>query len=165
LRFDIFVENSGLDDLVVGRPQDHPEWFDYSNAHGHYHFRDFNMYTLFNAAGEKVVDGQKQAFCIEDSVRMSSSADANPYFTCDYQGISAGWADLYNSRLPGQYVVIDGVRDGNYTLQVTTDYGGMFAETNEDDNTIEIGLSIRGNRVTVTDPAHIVSQPSDFDFA
>jgi Ca2+-binding RTX toxin-like protein len=85
-----------------------------------------------------------------DTTPVISSAD--PTYTCDYQGISAGWADWYESTLPGQYIVIDGLRNGNYRLQVTTDYKNYFQEGNEKDNTISIGLNIKDNEATWIGP-------------
>jgi len=87
-----------------------------------------------------------------DTARVSSSADPAPYYTCDYQGISAGWADWYQSTLPGQYIAIDGLRNGIYRLQVTTDYKNYFQEDLENDNTMSIALKISGNQVTRIDP-------------
>jgi Ca2+-binding RTX toxin-like protein len=148
LRFDFASYNAGNKDLDVGRPEDNPDLFVFSSGHGHYHLSDFNNYTLFDSQGRKVGDSYKQAFCLMDTTRVGSSADPSAFYTCDYQGISAGWADWYQSTLPGQYIAIDGLRNGNYRLQVTTDYKNYFQEDLENDNAMSIGLNINGNKVT-----------------
>src|SRR5688572_11799327 len=102
LRFDFASYNAGNKDLDVGRPEDNPDSFVFSSGHGHYHLSDFNNYTLFDSQGRKVGDSYKQAFCLMDTTRVGSSADPSAFYTCDYQGISAGWADWYQSTLPGQ---------------------------------------------------------------
>jgi hypothetical protein len=152
LRFDFASYNAGNEDLDLGRPEDNLDVFEFSSGHGHYHLTDFNEYTLFDSRGREVGDSFKQAFCLMDTTRVRSTADPDAFYTCDYQGISAGWADWYDSTLSGQYVSIDGLPNGNYRLQVTTDYMNYFPEDNENDNTISIGLNIKGNNVTRIDP-------------
>jgi hypothetical protein len=145
LRFDTIITNWGPNDFVIGDPADHPEWFEWSVSHNHYHFRKFNHYTLTDLDTGKTLEGAKQSFCLEDSIQVStaSSVRDQPLFTCSNQGISAGWADVYNDSLPGQYVVIDGIPNGTYKLTVTADYGSLIPETNEQNNTAQAILSIQ----------------------
>lgn len=145
LRFDTIITNMGTNDFVVGDPEDHPNWFEWSTSHNHYHFRKFNQYTLTDLDTGKRLEGAKQSFCLEDSIQVStaSSVRDQPLFTCSNQGISAGWADVYHDRLPGQYVVIDDIPNGTYKLTITVDYGTMIPETNEQNNTVEATLSIQ----------------------
>ena len=91
-------------------------------GHGHYHLKDFNEFLFFTAAGNLATVGYKQAFCAIDIERISPTASATPRFgDCNAdQGISAGWADVYSAFLACQFVVIDGLPDGDYTLQSTT---------------------------------------------
>jgi hypothetical protein len=159
LRFDFLSHNIGNEDLAIGAPKDNLDMFEWSEGHGHYHLKDFNEYKLFDAGGDEVGTSYKQAFCLIDSVRMDSWGRANAQFTdCNVdQGISAGWADLYRSTLSGQYVVVDGLPNGKYTLRATTNYSELDA-INEDtyqDNTILVGLSINGNKVTKIPPPYV----------
>ena len=122
MRFDFLSYNAGNSDLVIGSPASRPDLFVWSAGHGHYHLRDFNEFLLFNANGGLATIGYKQAFCAIDIERIGPNASANPRFAnCNTdQGISSGWADVYNSGLPCQYIVIDNVPNGDYTLQSTT---------------------------------------------
>lgn len=149
LRFDFTSYNAGTEDLVVGEPGTGPFTWEESVGHDHFHLVDFNHYQLLSWNGNPITDGRKQSFCLEDSLPIGDHASTTPQFTCDYQGISAGWGDLYDSQLPGQYIVIDSVPNGDYRLRVTTDYAGYVAETNETDNTMDVLLRINGNKVQV----------------
>src|SRR5262249_27230835 len=69
-------------------------------------------------------------------------------FSCEYQGLSQGYADLYAASLPGQFVVIDGLADGDYILQATCNFGRHVTETDYSDNTAWAYLHIQGSTVT-----------------
>jgi hypothetical protein len=154
MRFDFLSFNAGTSDLVVGSPASRPDLFVWSAGHGHYHLRDFNEFLLFDKHGALATVGYKQAFCAIDIERISAGASAAPRFdNCNSdQGISAGWADVYDSSLACQYIVIDGVPDGDYTLQSTTNSKHIVQEECYGDNTEWTGLRIAGNSVTVIDP-------------
>jgi hypothetical protein len=132
MRFDFYSHDAGNTDLAVGAPEDNLDKFEWSSGHGHYHLKDFNEYTLYNTRGQEVGESYKQSFCLMDSVRINSWARSSAQFTdCNVdQGISAGWADKYGSRLAGQYVVVDDLLNGKYTLECTTDFRNYFAEDN-----------------------------------
>jgi hypothetical protein len=155
MRFDFLTYNKGNADLVVGSPADHPEWFVLSVSHGHYHLIDFNQFQLYDANGDPTAKGAKQAFCLEDIEQRDATAGPAkfPPPSCNTnQGVTAGWADLYDKSLPCQYVVIDGLPDGDYTMLSTTNAKHLFPEDTFDDNTICTGLRIQGNTVTEIDP-------------
>ncbi|WP_247729305.1 lysyl oxidase family protein [Halovivax limisalsi] len=156
LRFDMIIYNVGAADAELGRPENRPDLFVHSDSHGHAHLKGFNTYTLFDESGGKMDVGKKQTFCLRDNFRIPqrSNVSSSPQYDCDYQGISAGWADVYDSSLPGQYLVIDGVPDGNYTLQATTNAEGTLEETCSRDNTVRVDLRIENGTVTLLDTQH-----------
>ena len=157
MRFDFLSHNAGSSDLVIGSPASRPDLFVWSAGHGHYHLRDFNEFLLFNANGGLATIGYKQAFCAIDIERIGPNASANPRFAdCNTdQGISSGWADVYNSGLPCQYIVIDTVPNGEYTLQSTTNAKHIVGESCYGDNTEWTGLRITGNTVAEITPPWI----------
>lgn len=157
MRFDFLSYNAGNSDLVIGSPAARPDLFVWSAGHGHYHLRDFNEFLLFNASGALATIGYKQAFCAIDIERIGPNASASGRFhDCNSdQGISSGWADVYNSGLPCQYIVIDNVPNGDYTLQSTTNSKHIVAEDCFGDNTEWTGLRINGNSVTEIAPPWI----------
>jgi hypothetical protein len=157
LRFDFLSHNVGDADLVLGSPAARPDLFVWSAAHGHYHLKDFNQFLLFDANGHLATIGYKQAFCAIDIERISSTASASGRFhDCNSnQGISAGWADVYNKFLACQFIVVDGLADGDYTLQSTTNTQHKVGEDCYGDNTIWTGLRITGNTVQEVGPPYI----------
>ena len=150
MRFDFLSHNAGDADIVVGSPAARPDLFVWSAAHGHYHLKDFNEFNLYDTSGQKVQIGHKQAFCLIDVERIHPTARADAQFNgCNVnQGISAGWADLYNAGLACQYIVIDGIANGDYTLQSTTNSKHVVHEDCYSDNTMWTGLRIKENSVT-----------------
>jgi len=160
LRFDMIIYNVGDADAELGRPENRPDLFEYSEAHGHSHLKGFNNYVLLDESGEPTGAVRKQTFCLRDLYQTRSNASSDPQFDCGYQGISAGWADEYDSSLPGQYIVIDDLPDGEYTLRATTNAAGTIDETCDDDNTVRVDLRITGNTVTVQTPRNRHVRPS-----
>ncbi len=167
LRFDFLSYNAGNADLVIGSPAARPDLFVWSAGHGHYHLKDFNEFLLFNAAGGLATTGFKQAFCAIDIERISPTASPSAKFNdCNSdQGISAGWADVYSSFLACQFIVLDGVPNGDYTLQSTTNAQHRVGEDCFGDNTIWTGLRLSGNTVQPIDPPFIPEDRIPFDRA
>lgn len=157
MRFDFLSYNAGTADLVIGSPAARPDLFVWSSGHGHYHLKDFNEFLLFDAGGNLATVGYKQAFCAIDIERISPTASASARFSdCNSdQGISAGWADVYSAFLACQFIVIDGIPDGDYTLQSTTNAQHRVGEDCFGNNTIWTGLRMTGNTVQVIDPPFV----------
>jgi hypothetical protein len=167
LRFDFLSYNAGTSDLAIGSPAARPDLFVWSAGHGHYHLKDFNEFLLFDAAGNLATVGYKQAFCAIDIERIAPWASASGRFhDCNSdQGISAGWADVYSSFLACQFVVIDGVPNGDYTLQSTTNAQHRVGEDCFGDNTIWTGLRLSGNTVQLIDPPFVPEDRIPFNRA
>jgi Lysyl oxidase len=167
MRFDFLSYNAGNSDLVIGSPASRPDLFVWSAGHGHYHLRDFNEFLLFSANGGLATIGYKQAFCAIDIERIGPNASSNPRFAdCNTdQGISSGWADVYSSGLPCQYIVIDNVPNGDYTLQSTTNAKHVVGEDCFGDNTEWTGLRIAGSGVSEIVPPWIPEDRIGFNRA
>jgi hypothetical protein len=141
LRFGMQTRNIGTADLVMPSPVDHPD-FEFHPCHGHYHFLGFARYRLLDAAGQEAATGRKVSFCLLDSERWDDKAPSRPRFTCSAQGIQAGWGDTYDAGLPGQWIEIDGVPPGTYTLEVAINPDGILAETDSGNNTATVEVEI-----------------------
>ena len=141
LRFDVATPNIGTADLILGRPEDHPEYFEYSPCHGHYHFSGYARYELLTTVGANVVTGRKQAFCLEDVAPYLANAGPAK-FTCSYQGISVGWQDIYGSYLDCQWLDVTGVPAGNYLLRVTINPDGILTESDYSNNAATVPVTI-----------------------
>jgi hypothetical protein len=93
LRFDTGTPNLGPGDLIIGKPTDHPEWFDLVTCHGHPHLKEYSDYRLWTPRAyqqwlalrlanptacardllaanpnlaKQLVTGRKQGFCVVD---------------------------------------------------------------------------------------------------
>lgn len=149
LRFTTETRNIGASDLVLRSPVNNP-LFTYAPCHGHYHFNNFAEYRLLNTAGQQVAVGQKVGFCLEDVSRWNPAANSQPQYNCDYQGIQAGWSDIYGGNLPGQWIDITGLAAGTYILEINFDTANRIAEANETNNLARVQVTIRTKDGQVT---------------
>jgi hypothetical protein len=148
LRFSLNCRNIGDKDFVIGRPEERPDIFEKSEFHGWIMKDKFNTHTL---KGDNGVEyrGSKRPWCLY----------GGRGFSCDYQGIAAkGGLDRYMSDLACQFVLIDGIADGEYTFEAVTNATSVraakekagkivFEEDNYDDNTVTVRLRIDGDLV------------------
>jgi Lysyl oxidase len=142
-----------------GRFSERPagEW-EFHDAHGHFHYTGFGVSRLWatDAAGarlgpEPVRTADKVSFCIIDTDLEAFGVKGNGPRTyqatdClaptesdaenDYlvQGITPGWADLYDWFLPDQYIEVTGMPDGVYLLETIADPDNTILEANESNN-------------------------------
>jgi hypothetical protein len=135
LRFSTRTPNFGPGDVLVGDPAGNPN-FVFSECHAHFHFEEYADYRLLDLNGNLVARGHKQAFCLIDLDRVAGVAGrGGPQFPdCGYQGISAGWADVYHSNLDCQWVDITGVPEGRYILEVSVNPARVIEEGNFTNN-------------------------------
>lgn len=143
LIFDVGMINIGKGDLYVGDPAARPDLFQISECHGHYHMTGFAVYRVLRYDGSLVTRSHKQGFCFRDDVRYLNTSRRNPRYTCDNQGISAGWQDIYDQSVECQWIDITGVRPGNYYLQIHLNPRFWVREANYNNNITTIPIRIR----------------------
>jgi hypothetical protein len=134
LRFDALTANLGAADLVIGPtppPGVSSGVYVWSPCHMHHHVRGFEDYAL-EGAGGVVLAGHKQAYCLRDDVHETGGEPKQ--FSCTDQGISAGWADLYQASLACQWIDVTDVPPGQYTVHITVNPDHAFAESDYDDD-------------------------------
>ncbi len=116
--------------------------FAYHPAHHHMHFGDFAEYQIWTKRAynrwvnmgrddqERFEEkGTKTTFCVLDYERLRPGLPGSPssevYGTCGEtrQGLSVGWADTYESNLPGQFIDLGrgGLPNGDYVLRSVAD--------------------------------------------
>ena len=144
LRFSVATANIGEADLLMGRPTDHPDLFEYSRCHEHFHFESYAAYQL-RQGDEVAAEGHKQAFCLMDTDRYwteDPDIRSQERYTCGYQGISRGWADTYGSHLDCQWVDVTGLEVGQYTLDVRINQDRVITELDylNNDHSVEITI-------------------------
>ncbi|MCW1926429.1 lysyl oxidase family protein [Luteolibacter arcticus] len=141
LRYTTEIRNIGGFDMVMPDPEGNP-FFEFQECHGHYHFKGFAASRLLDLEGNELRSGRKVSFCLLDTNRWDRGANSRTRFNCSKQGIQAGWGDAYDSGLPGQWIEIDTLPAGDYQLELTVNPDGILAETNYENNTVVIPVTI-----------------------
>ena len=129
-------------------------------SHNHWHFEDFATYQLSpmttEGPSETVIgSSDKVSFCLLDSNSVRTDLPGfNPalfYNRCEedaVSGISVGWADLYTSGLPEQWIDIGPVGspvvDGTYCLKSTADPSNKLIELKNGNNSRSVRIKIKG---------------------
>ncbi len=131
-------------------------------AHHHWHFDNSARYTVWDPRkNEPVVSHPKTSFCLRDIRRVPAGWHAPKryakyYGACDRgtpQGISIGWADYYESYLPGQGMRLPRrLANGVYCLRVTVDPKDQLRETDDTDNRSVKSFTLRRNSISSGPP-------------
>jgi hypothetical protein len=147
LRFDGTIENLGSSDLVIGDPTN-SGLFTTSSCHNVELLKNIMLYELIDPASGNVVQadnqdviGRKQGFCMMDITQINATAPQGQY-NCENQGITRGWADVYDSALDCQFLDITDVPAGNYNLRLTVNPDALFNESDMSNNTVEVPVVI-----------------------
>ncbi len=140
----------------------------YHTVHGHYHYSSFANALLWrsNRRGLKlgaapVAAAHKVSFCMAD-IRIDAWAEKGDgprtYYapdclfpsrsdpTSDHfrQGLTNGWADVYDWYIPDQYIEVTGVPSGYYRLEFCADPFDEIAEENEANNCVVNHIRLSG---------------------
>lgn len=144
LRFTVETVNQGMGALQPPSPTRRPDLFEWSPCHGHYHFEGFATYALLDKAGNVVVPGRKQAYCMLDShqARSGPNFPCTSKYTCERQGIQPGWSDIYSNDIDCQWLDVTGVPSGEYFIQVSVNPNRIFEELTFDNNVTTVPVTI-----------------------
>ena len=142
LRFDVSVANVGRGDLVLGDPTRTPTRFTWSPCHGHYHFRSLITYEIYDMRGRITRRGAKQAYCLRDNFKYLANAAENPKYDCEFQGLQAGWEDVYDKSLDCQWIDITGLRPGAYVMKAYVNRGRRLSEQNHRNNSFTLRITV-----------------------
>ena len=142
LLFDGAIANIGRGDAFIGDPADRPDLFEYSPCHGHMHIYGFAAYKLLKKNGTVLLTGRKQGYCMRDEAPFLSSATDTPHFDCSFQGITAGWQDIYDKSLDCQWLDITGIPAGIYILRIKANPERIFPERNFANNVTDVQVRI-----------------------
>lgn len=121
--------------------------FVYHAHHNHWHLVNVEKYSVYEAAddGHGGVFGkntglghQKVSFCLRDSAKVNPNFQTKRTYrkcTGKVQGISAGFTDLYDYYLDGQYFKSRSLRSGKvYYVVNEVNPGRSITEENYDNN-------------------------------
>jgi hypothetical protein len=126
--------------------------FTFHEEHGHIHFDDYAQYNLRavtedDGVGDVIATGGKVSFCLLDVAPYDRRLPGHPrreqYNSCgSTQGISVGWADVYDSALPDQWIDVTDVPDGTYWLEAVVDPSNLIVESDETNNVTRIQITL-----------------------
>lgn len=144
----IYRDDGSFSDRLAGT-------FVYHPTHQHTHFGDWAVYRLRSVledgtAGGVIAAGDKTSFCLLDVVPYDPGGDIPvvppaAYTSCGatIQGISPGWADVYDLELDDQWIDVTGLPDGPYWLEAEVDPANQIEELppdGEDNNVSRIRI-------------------------
>ncbi|XP_068599378.1 lysyl oxidase-like 5a [Brachionichthys hirsutus] len=145
LRFPQRVKNQGTADFLPVKPRHEWEWH---SCHQHYHSMEaFSNYDLLDAStGQKVAEGHKASFCLEDT---SCDPGTRRRFACTVhtQGLSPGCYDTYHANIDCQWIDITDVPPGNYILKVTVNPSQLVQESDFSNNQVLCKIRYTGSFV------------------
>ncbi len=113
VRFSTRIENIGELDYFIGEPADQPDQFTYDNCHNHFHYDGYAQYSLYDTHGQHIPIGYKNGFCVLD---LECPSPGMSKYGCDFMGITAGCADIYDAFIDCQWLDITDVPDGDYVF-------------------------------------------------
>ncbi|XP_060934694.1 lysyl oxidase-like 5a [Limanda limanda] len=145
LRFPQRVKNQGTADFLPVKPRHDWEWH---SCHQHYHSMEaFSNYDLLDVStGEKVAEGHKASFCLEDT---SCDRGVRRRFACTShtQGLGPGCYDTYHANIDCQWIDITDVPPGNYILKVTVNPSQLVQESDFSNNEVRCDIRYTGGYV------------------
>ncbi|XP_053287044.1 lysyl oxidase-like 5a [Pleuronectes platessa] len=145
LRFPQRVKNQGTADFLPVKPRHDWEWH---SCHQHYHSMEaFSNYDLLDVStGQKVAEGHKASFCLEDT---SCDRGVRRRFACTAhtQGLGPGCYDTYHANIDCQWIDITDVPPGNYILKVTVNPSQLVQESDFSNNEVLCDITYTGGYV------------------
>lgn len=132
LRFTARIGNIGTTDFRPFLPKHVWQWH---MCHMHYHSMEiFAHFDIINLQGEKVAEGHKASFCLEDNSCLPGVEKKYACANYGEQGISVGCTDTYLHNIDCQWVDITDLQPGVYNLKVSINPEFKVAELNYDNN-------------------------------
>ncbi|XP_055848149.1 lysyl oxidase homolog 2B [Episyrphus balteatus] len=132
LKFTASVLNAGNTDFRPSIPKHLWEWH---MCHMHYHSMEvFAVFDIFDLHGNKVAQGHKASFCLEDNQCLPG---AKPKYACANfgdQGISVNCSDIYRYNIDCQWVDISEMEVGDYIMKISVNPEFKVSEMSFDNN-------------------------------
>ncbi|XP_029987960.1 lysyl oxidase-like 5a isoform X2 [Sphaeramia orbicularis] len=148
LRFPQRVKNQGTADFLPVKPRHEWEWH---SCHQHYHSMEaFSNYDLLDVStGQKVAEGHKASFCLEDT---SCDPGIRRRFACTAhtQGLGPGCYDTYHANIDCQWIDITDIPPGNYILKVMVNPSQLVQESDFSNNEVRCNIRYTGSYIQAT---------------
>uniref|UniRef100_A0A1A9X3F4 protein-lysine 6-oxidase n=1 Tax=Glossina brevipalpis TaxID=37001 RepID=A0A1A9X3F4_9MUSC len=132
LKFTASALNAGNTDF---RPFKDKSMWEWHMCHMHYHSMEvFATFDIYDALGNKVAQGHKASFCLEDSQCLPGIPKKYNCANFGDQGISVNCSDVYLYNLDCQWVDITEMNTGLYTLKIAINPEFKVSEMSFDNN-------------------------------
>ncbi len=132
------------------------------DGHEHFHFQDFERYRMRPEGGSEWTGSHKEGWCLIDDGNLGgkpSRYDPDD-FDCGWdeedealevrQGLTEGWADVYDWYLEGQYIELKGLQiPGNFCVEAEVDPERLLTEVTRDNNLASALVNITDSGVTI----------------
>jgi hypothetical protein len=122
--------------------------FEAEDGHDHWHLKNAARYSLWSLdKTAEVAPAMKVGFCLIDSQRRETNGPSSPVYSTGgsnnfcgqdeparaslFEGVSAGWRDLYDRTLAFQWVDVSDVSPGTYWVRADIDPDDIVREINE----------------------------------
>jgi hypothetical protein len=145
LRFTTSTQNAGAGTFYLGKPDAHPDTFQWSACGQKWRLDGYEVFRLVDAKGQVVARGKKAGYCLMDAMDAAGTG-RKPRYTCGEQGITPGWADLYANRDDCQWVDVTDVPDGDYTLEIEVDPEHRWTESDEANNVTRVPVHLGASK-------------------
>jgi len=120
-------------------------------CHQHYHsMARFSDYDITDANGDRVAEGHKASFCIEDYECEKGMQKKYQCANHGDQGMQVNCADTYRHHLDCQWVDITKLPSGEYTLRVVLNPQNMVYETDYSNNIASCDIQYNQKEKAVT---------------
>jgi lysyl oxidase/Big-like domain-containing protein len=133
-----FFDDPSRDPPIIWEPED---------GHAHWHLMNAARYSLWSSdQTAQVAPAMKVGFCLVDLQRIETHGPTSPRYTTSgnnfcgqnqpsatsvFEGVSAGWRDVYSRTLAFQWVDVTHVQPGSYWLRSDVDPDDYVRESNE----------------------------------
>lgn len=119
IRFSTHIRNVGNMDYYIGAPDTVGNQFVFDGCHGHWHYKGYAEYLLYNQSNQPLQQGFKNGFCVLD---LECDGGGQAKYGCGNMGISTGCGDIYSAGLDCQWIDVTDVDTGTYTLVVRVNW-------------------------------------------
>ncbi|VDH97328.1 lysyl oxidase-like protein 2/3/4 [Mytilus galloprovincialis] len=148
LRFSSVVKNKGTAEFKPTSTRADWEWH---ACHMHYHSMEiFAHYDITDLNGNRVAEGLKASFCLEDS---ACDRGVHPKFSCQgygEQGISVGCSDNYMADIDCQWIDITDLKPGNFKFKLEVNPSMFVPEISFENNGMSCDLHYSGYYARIT---------------
>jgi hypothetical protein len=121
-------QDNTVKEIDVGYFEKYVEQLPDGHSHTHWHYKDLASLDLVDREGKVVASSDKPGYCVIDSFPHPDFPDHKDrqfiHEGCEKKterglGITAGWCDYYHYDTDLQYIDVDDVPPGQYTLRFT----------------------------------------------